>query len=714
LGFGTLRINFVRPKRFDVTAPPKVDTQMLDAGRPPEFIGGLSVFFDHADAQRRYVLAEVPRLVANPDPQVSLLLFRGEERSGGLLQFESILAPTEDQLAAVEEELAGRGRIPTLARPDWRSGTVSLAGWLAADELAPLQLATGPPMLVGDPMAVIAARLDADGAALADGALRGNALPTVVIYELEALGLAGPLGIEAEADLRAIHDRLTAEGALTTPYGRARIAKTWEDLARDNLIRIRVVDESGDVESRRAEAMRQVGQDLVAKMFSPAPPPETPPQLDDQTVASIELSFRLTMRREELETTSRWSFMERRAVPIRHYAAASLVDLLGNSPAENHIGFADLVEENAELTARVEPELGALGISAVEIDVRRGTEGDAEHTFTLTDEAAESSRPMRLPPGEPLEYRVRARFDPEQTRAEDRETDWMEVYGRLIVASARRFFPPRELTVIAGRVEFDWLDHVEVIVEAPTEPPRSFSLNGDNRSVSAYFPAAGDGVFSLTSHWRGLPGEPTLSDETREIDDDIFVLDGPFGDSLELFVVPLPLADVVAIAVDVRTEHDGFIHSKSLSWDEPDIAPRRAGLRRLAGSRRSYSFRSTLIHSDGTLDETTWTETDKLTLVIPPGDPVEVHSVEVVVLGGGPAGRGSLAIELSLAAGEHRVRQVLEGDRDQVDLVLVVPESSPEPVLTSREFLSSGAVHETRWETPGALIVLPPAAPGDI
>ena len=159
-----------------------------------------------------------------------------------------------------------------LARPDWRSGTVRLAGWLQAQVLAPTELVVSPPSLVGDPVAVIAARLDAAGAALADAAIRGNALPTVVIFDLETLGLGGALGVEAEADLTALHDRLSAEGALTTPYGRARIAKTWEEAARDNVIRIRVVDESGDTEGRRAEAMRRVGDDLLARMFSPFRP----------------------------------------------------------------------------------------------------------------------------------------------------------------------------------------------------------------------------------------------------------------------------------------------------------------------------------------------------------------------------------------------------------------------------------------------------------
>src|SRR5688500_3306510 len=137
---------------------------MLDIGRPPQHIAGLTLFYDHVNMDRRYVLAEVPRLVANPDPQLSLLLFRGESL-GGLLQLECTVAPTDAQLAEVERELSHAGRAPTLALPDWRSGSVRLAGWLQAEELAPKVLVVGAPSLVGHPVAVVAARLDAPGAA---------------------------------------------------------------------------------------------------------------------------------------------------------------------------------------------------------------------------------------------------------------------------------------------------------------------------------------------------------------------------------------------------------------------------------------------------------------------------------------------------------------------------------------------------------------------
>ena len=679
---------------------------MLDAGRPPQLIAGMTVFYDHADAHRRYVLPGAPRLVADPLPNLSLVLFRGEA-NGGLLDLCATLAPAAEQLAAVEHALSAGGRKPTLARPDWRSGSVRLAGWLQTNELAPKTLAIGTPSLAGDPLALVSARLDAAGAALAEAALHGNALPTVVIFELTMLALMGPLGVEVEADLVALHDRLTAEGALSTPIGRARIAKTWETAARDNVIKVRVVDESGAVESQRAEAMRRVGEDLISRLFSPYPPPEKPPLLDNGTIAPLELSFRLTARRETLATSSRWNFRERRAVASTHVAAASLVDLLGTRPARAHIRFADLVQSRSEIVVRVEPELGKLGLAAVEVDIHRTRDAPPLRTVTLTDARPEVrfSADAHQPP---LYFRVRARFDPQKTRAPDRRSDWQTADTSLIAVSARRLFPPRVFTVIAGHVEFDWLDHVEVVVEAPDEPGRSLVLSRDVRCADAWLPAAGGRALSVVAHWRGTPDEPSRSDPPRIVEDDILILDSPFADSINVLAVPLPLPGIATLAVELEASHQGFVHRRTVAWDAADRTPVRVSLRRLAGSPRRYLDRTQCVREDGATEMSEWRESTSDTLVVGARGPAKVLTVDVVLLGGGPVARGSLGIELVLEAGEARSSRVLDGEVDSATLALAVTEDSAVPVLTAREFTQTGEVRETRWEHPEALVVVPP------
>jgi hypothetical protein len=674
---------------------------MLDVGRAPEHRGGLILFFDHADENIRYVTSEAPRIVDRPEPRFSLVLFRGagddDRTTGGLLQLEAFLAATNEQLKAARNELAALGRVPALATPDWRAGSVEVAGWFTEDAMKPLSLALGRPSLVGDPVVVLAARLDRQGAGLAASSLRGDSLPIVLMWKLETLGLAGPLGIEVEADLQAMHERLSMEGALNVPIGRARIAKTWETFAKEQLIRTRIVDESGDFESNRTEALRRVGEDLIARMFSPFPPPELPPQLTDERIAPIELSFKLIHRKEELEQTRRWSFRERRAIPIVHYAASSLNGLLHGRKASDHIFFTDVGAERRDVVVRVEPELEKLAIAAVEVDLDWPDSGELNRTLVMTPVSTEHRFTINRPLGESIRYRVRARFDPAKTRTRDRETDWMEASGDLVVISARRLFPPRTVTLAVGRAEMDWMDHVQVEVSTALEKARSFTLTNNRRSVVADFPGAGDGPLRFSARWRGLPNEPERSSPPFESSDELVILDSPFGDSIGILAVPLPLQGVVTITLDLRIGGNGFGDEKHLAWNEDDRTAQQVGLRRLHDSPRRYQYRVDLIHEDGTFEEQPWVETEQRSIVIGAHKPVQVYWTEIVVLGGGPAGRDSLAIELVLESGANRIRELLEGEIDTARLVLVAEQNDPPPILTAREFLKSGQVIETHW-----------------
>ena len=671
-------------------------------------IDGLTVFYDHADEKRRYVIPETPQVEKRPEPMISLHMFRSDTQTGGLLQFESVLKPQESQLETVREKLAERGILATLTRPDWRSGSIRVAGWLNEDELAPLSLFVGKPSLLGDPNSVITARLDQNGAALASEALHGNALPTVLIYELETLALSGKLGITAEADLHAIHERLTAQGALTTPYGHVKISKTWEDFAKDNLIRINVVDESGDVEGQRAEAMRRIGQDLVSKMFSPFPPNEKPPLLDDGTIAPIELSFRMTIRKEELQTTSRWSFQERRAVPIKHYAAASLVDLLGDSKPENHINTVDLDTATRSITVRVEQELDVLLVASVKVDLNWHDSEEIDHTVIFTKDDFEEKLDIQRPLLEPLKYRVHVQYDPTKTHALPRQTEWMTSINDLLVIPTRDLFPSHAATFIIGNAEFDWLNHIEIKLGITNEPSQSLILNTNNITRDVFFPAYNENDISYTIHWQGIANEPEHTSVETNLTENIVVLDSPFDSSINIMAVPLPLQDILTIIVEFKSGDDEFKQSKTISWDLPDRDVKRIGLRRMKGNPRTYSYQVTYINDSGEEMGEPWITTDKNTLVIGSTEPVTVFTTEVVLLGGGPTLRNSFAIELVLQADDHNASTILEQDQDSAVLTLVLGQDDPSPVLIIREFLNSGERIEKRIEDPGELFVLPP------
>ncbi|MBX7080017.1 MAG: hypothetical protein K1X88_12555 [Nannocystaceae bacterium] len=685
---------------------------MLDAARAPALHRGVVVFFDHVDADVVYAAAQVPRLLADPTPQLSLVRFRGSGSGGSLLSLQLALAPSPAQLDALaherlREDAAGP---PRILRPSWRAGNVRVFGFLDDPTLPPRVLAVGPPSLLGDPSVVLAARLDEQATAIAEASLRGDSLPTVVAFELEALALGGPLGIEIEADLQAIHDRLTVGGALTTPYAAAKLKATWEEFARERLIRVNILDESGELESNRSEALRRVGESLIAEMLTSEPPPEAPPVLDDKPVAPIELSFRLTVRRESLATTKSWRFHERAAVPLRFAAAASLIDLLRGEPIDAHIRDADLGTDTRAVLVRAEPELGALGLAALEVDVRVASR-DALQSVVLTDTAPEARVVLERDGFEPLAVRTRARFDPTLTAAADRSSEWTVVEGSAVVLSARRLFPPRSLTFIVGRAELDWIDAVEIAVDTPPQPTRTLRLSASQRWGELLLLGADEGPPSYRVRWRGDPDEPSVALPAAPVTDDVTLLDSPFGPSMHVLCVPLPASDRATLTLELRAGSGELEQLRSLAWDGDDRQPRRASLRRLIDAPRSYEYRTTAVGLDGRIETSPWQRSETAALVLG-GDGYVVASCDVFALGG-PAGRGSVAIALTLQAGEHATHVVLEGTQDHAALVLAHPPDAGAPVLTLDEFLQDGTVR-TRTVAPiPAMFVLDPAPPTD-
>ena len=183
--------------------------------------------------------------------------------------------------------------------------------------------------------------------------------------------------------------------------------------------------------------------------------------------------------------------------------------------------------------------------------------------------------------GADLAYRVRTRFDPELTTTTDRESDWQPAIGGLVAVSIRELFPARQFTAIAGRVEFDWVEGIDLLVSAAGERARSLTLTRDAQSADAFFPAASRRPLSASIT---VAGRTTSRRAPPARDaDDILVVDSPFADSINVLVVPLPVAGILTIVVELRSQDGAFVHSRTISWDAPDRTPKRVGLRRLIG-----------------------------------------------------------------------------------------------------------------------------------
>jgi hypothetical protein len=82
-----------------------------------------------------------------------------------------------------------------------------------------------------------------------------------------------------------------------------------------------------------------------------------------------------------------------------------------------------------------------------------------------------------------------------------------------------------------------------------------------------------------------------------------------------------------------------------------------------------------------------------------------MRRIQISLAGGGPASRGSLAVEVVLSDGDLVATALIEGERDTARLA-VAPTGDGPVVLVAREFFASGEIRERQWTDPGELVVV--------
>lgn len=222
---------------------------MLDPAAPLHLleVPGVTVYADHADPARFYVLAATPRVArdARGQPLLNLLVYghgRAEAHRplGGqvTLSLTLALSPAEHEhlTAALDARLAAAG-LPagvTLVSPDWQAGE-------AHAHLLPGADLTGQPSLMGANECVLSASLNAEGAAQARRAWEQGLPAATVRYEVQIRAArharmnfsAVQAGAQMTADVNAVHAatlHLTLEGPLSLSPGELRAHLQITDL----------------------------------------------------------------------------------------------------------------------------------------------------------------------------------------------------------------------------------------------------------------------------------------------------------------------------------------------------------------------------------------------------------------------------------------------------------------------------------------------------
>ncbi|MFO0648797.1 MAG: hypothetical protein U0326_21330 [Polyangiales bacterium] len=702
---------------------------MIDLSAPTITVGSTTLLPDHADPARWYALPSVPTLrpAAGGGARASLVLFRASRPrlAGGWLQMESALSLSPEAVEALRGVLRARGLAsPQVLSPGFTRGHARVVGWREAAEPGapdgppPVVIAETTPSLTGDLGAVFSARLDEAGASLCRAMLQARGLPGALLYELEFVGLAAPLGIEVEVDLHGARERLSAMASFTSKWAQAKVQATLDEMASTELFHVRVVDGRGEAEGARAEALRRVGEDMVRMFFEAMPAPPEVAVGGGAPTGYGALRFSLRQNLQGLEERARWRFTERVAMRVWHAASAALLESV--DPGASHglvreLDDRDVFFQRTDFEYQITDDLGALGVGAVALTVEWDREGDAtppRHEAMLTPTERAGAVTVAVPGDRGFRWRVSVTS---ADLAWPRQSEWQRGSGALLVASIEDVLPLARWRLVAGRVDWSVVRAVEARVRCAGESrlDRDFTLRAPGAEVTLRYPRERAADARLTVTWRGREGEPTWTDAARSLDDDVVLLDAPWRDPLRITLVPVDGDDVVAIGVEMRREEpaSGFNHARVERWEGADRALRSAVLQRLDASTSNWRYRVTREWGDGRVEAGAWAEVEGTVLVFPEVDR-DVVAFEVVLLDGPPGSRGALADEVTITVegADEPVRKVFRGDDDRARCVAMRPRAdASKPVrwhATRTTFGDDGSARSQESDGDGALVVV--------
>jgi hypothetical protein len=327
---------------------------VLDLSKPLGVVEGLTLFGDHAEADRVYFMPDEIGLVPGPDgaPDVLLQIFypdeavRGEDASladavGSILSLGVRCVVSPERLARARAQLGEHVR---LAAPPWEDGQVSLllldsaetAPAAGGDRLVVSVAGTHRPSLSdGNLSALFHARLDRRGTALVAAALAGEAGSTAgVLYDMSYAALRPEIQLRMRANLDACAETIRTGLGLQVYYVAADVTATFQKMREQGVIDVDVIAPVADAESQKLvdQAVHDFYDVLMRELFRPAMSPADaaamlPTASGTVPTAPVRLSFAYT--RSERERIVSVDYRKRSGTRRTHNPCAHLRALGG-------------------------------------------------------------------------------------------------------------------------------------------------------------------------------------------------------------------------------------------------------------------------------------------------------------------------------------------------------------------------------------------------
>jgi hypothetical protein len=275
---------------------------MLYLNPPYLIVKGVSVFGDHADPLQWYYMPMQPRVslrtgdTGRQIPAFNLLWFKsGQDRTGGLLNFDVDLRVEDELLQAVADEIERTMQLPRKPRlgpVPLEDGTVRLI-LLGQDSTTPPgaparfvvnTVHPAKPSLYGDNRAIFSALLDHEGAVMIQKTLDGELAPVGVVYSLDFLALRPAYAVRLNIDWDRVQNRLDTEFAGNQIFYSTQIADCIDSLRDSRAITLEgdtFVPEGADTKgiiTRRDQALAEVRDMITDAFFTPSIDPSRPPR----------------------------------------------------------------------------------------------------------------------------------------------------------------------------------------------------------------------------------------------------------------------------------------------------------------------------------------------------------------------------------------------------------------------------------------------------
>ncbi len=257
-------------------------------------IDGITVFFDHADPSQFWYLPGPVRLARRTEDRRAAFTFikykpaavAGGAKGGGFVMFEVNLRIDPEQERRILSKLSSvsRGR-PKLAVVPFDEGTVQCialnlqgAGGTAATgatagtfNAVEKILGASVPSLHGDNSAAFSLTLSQEGATILEEAFEKGTTPIGVIYDLKFTGMRPALEVKITADFKRIYDHFSANLNAQVYFVQAGIEAGFEKLVQDGVIKIEVMNFTGDADLKEKEkwALDFFKDSLLREWFQP-------------------------------------------------------------------------------------------------------------------------------------------------------------------------------------------------------------------------------------------------------------------------------------------------------------------------------------------------------------------------------------------------------------------------------------------------------------